>query len=104
LVDWSLSVWALFVNFNDRSRGMNERIRELVRESNLDVYGLGKERYKWDYTVEKFVELIIKDCVEQGKLIQAQTIVNGSEEYVAGREMGIEVFINQIKKHLGIEV
>jgi hypothetical protein len=41
---------------------MNERIRELVRESNLDVYGLGKERYKWEYTVEKFAELIIAEC------------------------------------------
>jgi hypothetical protein len=42
---------------------MNERIRELVRESNLDVYGLGKERYKWEYTVEKFAELIVEECI-----------------------------------------
>jgi hypothetical protein len=42
---------------------MNERIRDLVRESNLDVYGLGKERYKWEYTVEKFTELIVRDCI-----------------------------------------
>jgi hypothetical protein len=41
---------------------MNERIKELVRESNLDVYGLGKEKYKWEYTVEKFAELIIREC------------------------------------------
>ena len=43
---------------------MNERIRELVRESNLDVYGLGKERYRWEYTVEKFTKLIVKDCLD----------------------------------------
>ena len=43
---------------------MNERIRELVRESHLDVYGLGKERYKWEYTVEKFAELIVRECVK----------------------------------------
>ena len=42
---------------------MNERIRELVRESHLDVYGLGKERYKWEYTVEKFAELIVQECL-----------------------------------------
>lgn len=41
---------------------MNERIKELVRESNLDVYGLGKERYKWEYTVAKFAELIAQEC------------------------------------------
>jgi hypothetical protein len=42
---------------------MNERIKELVRESHLDVYGLGKERYKWEYTVEKFAELIVRECM-----------------------------------------
>ena len=43
---------------------MNERIKELVRESHLDVYGLGKERYKWEYTVEKFAELIVRECMD----------------------------------------
>lgn len=55
------------------------------------------------YDMNKFAELIIRECIEQGKLIQSQTIVNASEEYVSGREMGIEVFINQIKEHFGIE-
>ena len=41
---------------------MNERIRELVRESKLDMYGLGKERHRWEYTVEKFAELIVREC------------------------------------------
>ena len=50
----------------------------------------------------KFAELIIKECVKQGKIIQSQSIVNGSEEYVAGREMGIEVFMNQIKQYFGV--
>ena len=44
---------------------MNERIRELVRESNLDLYGLGKERHRWEYTVEKFAELIVRECAKQ---------------------------------------
>ena len=43
---------------------MNERIRELVRESNLDMYGLGKERHRWEYTVEKFAELIVRECAD----------------------------------------
>ena len=43
---------------------MNELIKELVRESHLDVYGLGKGRYKWEYTVEKFAELIIRQAHE----------------------------------------
>jgi hypothetical protein len=38
-----------------------KRIRDLVRESRLDVYGLGKDRDKWEYTVEKFAELIVRE-------------------------------------------
>ena len=53
--------------------------------------------------VEKFAELIVRECLAHGKLTQSQTVVNGSEEYNAGREMGIEVFMNQIKKHFGVE-
>ena len=53
--------------------------------------------------IEKFAELIVRECLAHGKLTQSQPVVNGSEEYNAGREMGIEVFMNQIKKHFGVE-
>ena len=52
---------------------------------------------------EKFAELIVRECLAHGKLTQSQAVVNGSEEYNAGREMGIEVFMNQIKLHFGVE-
>jgi hypothetical protein len=78
---------------------MNERVVELIKQSGTDVSG------KWMsmYQVEKFAELIVKECLAHGKLTQSQAVVNGSEEYNAGREMGIEVFMNQIKKHFGVE-
>jgi hypothetical protein len=53
--------------------------------------------------LELFAELIVGECLAHGKLTQSQAVVNGSEEYNAGREMGIEVFMNQIKKHFGVE-
>jgi hypothetical protein len=43
---------------------MNERIRQLVRESHLDVYGLGLDKAKWEHTIEKFAELIVQECME----------------------------------------
>jgi len=70
---------------------MNERIRELVRESHLDVYGLGKERYKWEYTVEKFAELIVQEC-EQVSLKNSHR----------NDDMGA-IIAKQIKKHFGVE-
>jgi hypothetical protein len=62
-----------------------ERIREFVRESRLDVYGLGKDRDKWEYAVEKFAELIVKECAD---------IANKAEPYKAN---------DLIKKHFGVE-
>ena len=50
-----------------------------------------------------FAHMIVRECLAHGKLTQSQTVVNGSEEYNAGREMGIEVFMNQIKLHFGVE-
>lgn len=42
---------------------MNDTIRDIVRSSHLDVYGLGKERYRWEYTVDKFSSMLIDECV-----------------------------------------
>ena len=75
---------------------MNERIRELVRESNLDVYGLGKERYRWEYTVEKFTELIVRECVgvvEGGHFLHDQAPTALFAKECSGA----------IKQHFGVE-
>ena len=83
---------------------MNERIKLLVEQAEdwADNQNFYASDYR-DYLMEKFAELIIRQCLAHGKLTQSQMIVNGSEEYNAGREMGIEVFMNQIKKHFGVE-
>ena len=43
---------------------MNERIKELIRESHLDVYGLGKDRANWEATVLEFTQMIVKECIK----------------------------------------
>ena len=82
-----------------------ERIRELAEQAGIS---LSQKDYSYYWVesaedIEKFAELIVWECLAHGKLTQSQTVVNGSEEYNAGREMGIEVFMNQIKKHFGVE-
>jgi hypothetical protein len=81
---------------------MNERIRELAE---LSIKESGQE-FWWltnDLVIEKFAQLIVEECLAHGKLTQSQVVVNGSEEYNAGRWLGIEVFMNQIKQHFGVE-
>lgn len=42
---------------------MNEQLRQFERESHIDVYGLGKDRAKWEASLEKFAELIVQECI-----------------------------------------
>jgi hypothetical protein len=81
---------------------MNERIQQLAEQAGIYKLNLSDETEYW--IMEKFAELIVKECLAHGKLTQSQAVVNGSEEYNAGREMGIEVFMNQIKLHFGVEL
>jgi hypothetical protein len=71
-----------------------ERIRDLVRESRLDVYGLGKDRDKWEYTVEKFAELIVRECAELVRIQNEQFTENESHYGVDSTD---------ILKHFGVE-
>ena len=86
---------------------MNERIKQLAEQADgVFIHKLmtGAKQYTFlEQDLEKFAELIVRECLAQGKLTQSQTVVNGSEEYNAGREMGIEVFMNQIKLLFGVE-
>ena len=87
---------------------MNERMLDLAKQAGIAVWGDAVYMYDPKDTLDstvmaKFAELIVKECLAHGKLTQSQTVVNGSEEYNAGREMGIEVFMNQIKQHFGVE-
>ena len=44
---------------------MNERIREIERQSGIEIYGLGLDRIKWESTLEEFAELIVRECARQ---------------------------------------
>jgi hypothetical protein len=83
---------------------MNERIKELAIEAGMIVgEANGFDMTRLMSREVKFAELIVRECLAHGKLTQSQAVMNGSEEYNAGREMGIEVFMNQIKLHFGVE-
>ena len=44
---------------------MNQQIRELVKQSGLDVYGLGLDRQKWQNSLTQFVDLVKHDIYNQ---------------------------------------
>lgn len=76
---------------------MNERIRKHIRESHLDVYGLGKDRVKWESTVERFSELLLQECMACSTWV-------GKMNTTAIEPVHTAHAINQrIRKHFGVE-
>jgi hypothetical protein len=67
---------------------MKEKIRQFARESGLDIYGLGKDRTKWEDTMTKFAELIVRECIKQARKDE-----NGPAYEAVGR----------IAEHFGVE-
>lgn len=43
---------------------MNKRIRNFEEQSKLELYSLGKDRTKWESALERFTEMIVKECAE----------------------------------------
>jgi hypothetical protein len=39
------------------------KINQLAREANLDVYALGLDTAKWDYRLNEYTQLVVKECV-----------------------------------------
>lgn len=81
---------------------MNERIKQLASESNLMEFvdGLEPIIYAHDIKrVEKFAELIVKECIEQAEL---------EEDRFTGLDAmdlayAMQNFQNLLKHHFGIE-
>ena len=82
---------------------MNERIQELAEQAGFENGHQDRNGNSLSGELEKFAELIVVECIEQVRQVQSQTVINGSEEYNTGRAMGIEVCMNQIKQHFGVE-
>jgi hypothetical protein len=41
---------------------MKEQLREFERASGLEIFGLGAKRVMWETALEKFAELIVREC------------------------------------------
>jgi len=41
---------------------MNKQLRQFEKESGLEIYGLGAKRPQWEAALEKYAELIVREC------------------------------------------
>jgi hypothetical protein len=68
---------------------MNEQIKQLTQKSGLIMYRT-KDIYNWEYAVEDFSVLIIKECCAM-----IENTVNYCEP--------ASIYVDKIKKHFGVE-
>lgn len=85
------------------------RIRQFEKESDLEIFGLGARRDKWETAMEKFAELIIDDAVSV--LRQEWYQLNNSEYnqtdprsvgFHVGMKSGVNKSMVLIRKHFGV--
>jgi NTP pyrophosphatase (non-canonical NTP hydrolase) len=69
---------------------MNERIKELAEQVDKE-FNSPYDRHK---AIEKFAELIVKECIEVLRLVTYEVDIDFGTE---------EVFQEAIKKHFGVE-
>ena len=44
---------------------MNKQLRQFEKESKLEIFGLGARRDVWEKALEKYAELIVRECADQ---------------------------------------
>jgi hypothetical protein len=69
---------------------VNERLRQFEKESKLEIFGLGAKRVPWEAALEKYAELIVRECID--------TVLDSSVEYCTRPQIAKE-----LKEHFGVE-
>ena len=89
---------------------MNKRIRELAGQAGFET-----EHHKWIFAndnvgegechelLEKFAELIVRECIESGNDLAKHYINNHSEQEQAFLLAAIADYSNEIKKRFGVK-
>jgi len=77
---------------------MNTRLREIRRQSRIDVHGLGQDRDKWEAAVARFAEAIIQEC-----LLSLEPDPMAPEIDYTVEEKFYQRSARKIKRHFGVE-
>ena len=79
---------------------MNERIRELREQAGLQPYYDAQE-----WQIEKFAELIVRECVQTliDNTPERYTNESAEEDWDKGYDRAMEDSVQLIRKHFGVE-
>ncbi len=84
---------------------MNDRIKELVsqmgwEEMGADLYGKSMDGCMTIHALEKFAELIVKECAD---IVYNKVTIETNEDYREGFQRARQFIWQDINKHFGIK-
>lgn len=82
---------------------MNKQIRELEQQSGIEIYGLGLDRAKWEYSLEKFAQLIVQSCIKNIEDERYKLAESLDTEYDDGYVDGMYRAEYKLREHFGVE-
>ena len=88
---------------------MNERIRQLAEQAKIEfTYDPTETPMRafakcWEDDLEKFAELIVRECIEQGNTLANHYINTHPEQEQVMLLASIADYSNEIKEHFGVE-
>jgi len=77
---------------------MNERLRQIVKQSRIDVYGLGTDNAKWEAALDRFGQALIQEC-----LLSLEPDPMAPEIDYDVEQKFYQRSARKIKQHFGIE-
>lgn len=76
---------------------MNKRIKKLAEQAGCSIDGMGYG----EGNVEKFAELIVRECMSQIEEVKQLKVGHAGPEYNQGFDDGMFVAIRTIEEHFG---
>ena len=90
-------------------KSFSKLLKQFEKESKLEIFGLGAKRDKWEDALEKYAELIVKECVElcETAAYAPRPALNPTpvEQYafiIGEGNMAVNL-AKQIRKHFGVK-
>jgi hypothetical protein len=71
---------------------MNKKLRQFEKESKLEIFGLGAKRVPWEAALEKYAELIVRECSQISRDHQRNYYESHGDRIA-----------KKIKEHFGVE-
>lgn len=68
---------------------MRDKLRKFERDSGLEIFGLGAKRHIWEAALEKYAELIVRECA------RVYWNIDNGETHTE--------YVEALKQHFGVE-